>query len=284
VFIINSPQTSLPSRLHQAKNIHPKSVYYRYNSDRGEVYRVKQVKDSGLFVSWVFQNRPVTDIAYFPTGAALTAFTTTLDSSLTAARPDILSIENEEGKPEYHKGTVLDYLNELNACVAVSHAHKVPISNGGLTQGVVYAMRRWYINRGRADSVTWLNNALNLPTNLNNTYAQSQEAWYIPLLAGFAVSEMDYVNLHWYEPPHMDTLPVVTTGVLPPLINYIRTVTGKQVITTEAGTRNHSNALLFQMFTEINDTNIPIAIYYDGVGSLAVQNEAGYILFLASLP
>jgi hypothetical protein len=82
VFIVNSPQTSLPSRLHQAKSIHAKCVYYRYNSDRGEVYRVKQVKDSGLFVVWVFQNRPVQDVAYFPTGDALTAFTATLDSCL----------------------------------------------------------------------------------------------------------------------------------------------------------------------------------------------------------
>jgi hypothetical protein len=72
--------------------------------------------------------------------------------------------------------------------------------------------------------------------------------------------------LHWYEPPRTDTLPTITSGVLPPLINYLRVITGKKVITTEAGCRNHSDALLSQMFTEINNTNIPIAIYYDGVG------------------
>jgi hypothetical protein len=109
-------------------------------------------------------------------------------------------------------------------------------------------------NRGLADSVTWLNNALGLPTNLNSTYALTQEAWYIPLLAGFAASQIDYVNFHWYEPPRTDTLPTTTSGVLPPLINYLRVITGKKVITTEAGCRNHSDALLSQMFTEINNT------------------------------
>jgi hypothetical protein len=37
------------------------------------------------------------------------------------AKPDLLSIENEEAQAEYHKGTVQDYLNELNAAQPLLH-------------------------------------------------------------------------------------------------------------------------------------------------------------------
>jgi hypothetical protein len=99
-------------------------------------------------LSWVFQNNLLVMLHTFLQARHLQHLQQ-LDSCLTVAKPDLLSIENEEANAEYHKGTVQDYLNELNAATVVAHAHgNVPISNGGTTQGVVYAMRRWYIKQG----------------------------------------------------------------------------------------------------------------------------------------
>jgi hypothetical protein len=279
-FILNSFQSSLAQKIHQSKSIASLNKAYRYNTNRGDnFYSVKQIQDSGLLCAMTFNNRPVQDVAYFPTGAALTAFTKTLDSLLTIRKPDLLSIENEEGNTSYHKGTVQDYLAELNASTTVAHAHNIPISNGGTTLGAVYALRKYYQDNNLTDSVTWLNTAMGLNPS-NTSYAQSQLDWYIPLLAGIAASNIDYINFHWYEPPRTDTLPTTTSAVLPPLINYLRIATGKPVITTEAGCRNSSTPLLFQMFNEITQAGCVWAIYYDGVGPLAFQNEAGWRAYL----
>jgi hypothetical protein len=284
VFILNNPQTSLPSRITQAKNIHVKNTAYRYNYDIGQGYFNQRIKDSGLLCMMTFNNKPVQSVAYFPTGAELTACAATLDSLLNISKPDLLSFENEEGNAQYHKGTVQDYLAELNALTTVAHAHNVPTSNGGTTQGIPYAMRHWYQTRGRLDSVAWINNACSLSPNQNTSYSLQQVNWYEQLLAGIQVSAVDYVNYHWYEPPRTDTTPVITSTVLKPMVNYLRVMTGKPVISTEIGSRNHSSSLLFDMLTESHDADTKIIIYFDGVGSLAIQNEAAYITYLMSLP
>jgi hypothetical protein len=284
VFIFNQPPTPFATRLNRAKNIAPNLQAFRYNVDRGEAaYKVKEIQDSGLLAALVFNWKPVGDVAYFPTGSDLTAMGVTLDSLLTIRKPDLLSIENEEGNPGYHKGTPYDYLAELNAMTVISHAHHVPISNGGTTQGVVYALRKWYVDRGETDSVTWLNTVLNLPVN-PTPYGTQQENWYIPLLAGIATSNIDYINVHWQEPPRTDTFPTTTSKVLPRIINYVRVITGKPVITNEAGCRNHSTALLKEMFYEITNGGCKWAIYFDGNGDLSIQNEEGYKEFLNELP
>lgn len=280
VFILNTGTTlsARTSRANTIKGTLP-AFAFRYNYDRGDnTYSVQTIKNAGLLVAMTYNNRRVQDVAYFPTGAALTATVHTVDSLLTVSKPDILSIENEEGNQSYHKGTVTDYLAELNAITVVAHAHNVPISNGGTTIGVVYAMRKWFSDRGRADSVTWLNNALGLSPN--TSFGQAQIDWYVPLLNGIAASNVDYINFHWYEPPRTDTFPTTTSKVLPVLINYLRTITGKEVITTEAGTRNHSSALLFEMFDEITNGDCKLAVYYDGDGPAAVSNEQAFKAYL----
>jgi hypothetical protein len=177
---------------------------------------------------------------------------------------------------------VYDYLAELNAAAVIAHNHHVPISNGGTTLGVVYAMRQWYFDRGETDSVNWLNAALGLSSNMS--IGTDQVAWYQALLTGIAASQVDYINFHWYEPPRSTNLtPTTTSGVLPVLINYLRVTTGKPVITTESGCRNSSNSLLISMFNEIRLSGVKVAIYYDGTGSLAVQNESGFKVYLNGL-
>jgi len=44
-------------------------------------------------------------------------------------------------------------------------------------------------------------------------------------LAGFAASDMDFVNSTGNEPPRQDTFPTTTSGVMPPLINFLRVKT-----------------------------------------------------------
>lgn len=283
-FILNSPQTSLPSRITQCQAISTKCEWFRYNYNRGDLfYSVNQIQTAGLKVAMTYNWRKVTDVAPFPTGADLTRDTTTADSLYQITKPDLTSIENEEGNSAYHKGTVTDYLAELHANAIVAHRYHIPISNGGTTNGAIFSFRQDYYDRGKADSAHWIDTTLGLNPNTSASYSLQQVAWNKTLLLNIKAAGADYVNFHWYEWPIAADISIThTSGILPELIKYMQRVSGLPVITTEAGCRNSSTALLIEMFTEIKNSPTRIAIYYDGGGPLAVQNELGYKTFLNS--
>lgn len=283
VFILNNPPTTLSARTTRATNLSDALTSYRYNVDRGDnTYSVHAIHAAGLLVAMSYQNQPVQNTAFFPTGAALTASAFTLDSLFDIETPDLLSIENEESNQSYHKGTPQDYINELNTLGAVAHAHGVPYSNGGTLIQLVYYIRKYYQDHGLTDSVNWINTAAGLSPGTGPA-AQAQINWYSVVIPAFRNSNMDYVNFHHYEPPRTDTVPTTESGLTRVIINFLKQQTGKEIITTEFGTRNHSNALLIQMCNIIKDAGVKWAIYFDGDGSVAFANEPAYKTFLNSL-
>jgi hypothetical protein len=241
--------------------------------------------DDGLRVALTFNHKRNQTLPYFPRGTTeINFYASKLDSLLKLPdKPDVVSINNEEGHREYWKGTPYDYLIWFEACVKVAHNNGVPISNGGITHGIVYSLRKWYADRGLQDSVDFVNEKFLLGGS-TTSYIQEQLDWYEPLLAGFAASEMDYVNLHWYEYPRQQTQLNETSKLLPLLINMIRVRTGKDVLTTETGTHNYHIPLLWEMFNEWRASGCRYVIYFAGekseAGGLATDLSDAYRAWL----
>lgn len=270
---------------------------FRYNYDyiqqsgTAPPYRVGQIMDEDLRVALTFNHNangmqwPAGDHTFPNTPQEITFFSSKLDSLLGLAdKPDIVSINNEEGHREYWEGTVQEYLTYMEACVQVGHAHGIPVTNGGTTIGIVYAMLQWYIDLGKpADSIQYIKDKFGITGNAGGAFATSQRQWYQTLLAGFAVSDMDYVNMHWYEPARDNTTDTVTSGLVPLIINYIQSVTGKGVITTETGTKNASYNLLYELMDQYKAANVRYLIYYAGEsdqGAQAYDNSPAYKAWL----
>lgn len=283
------PLTSQTYPTFQARLDHAHYVgvpVFRYNYDYGDQYKTDDVINDGLRCALTYNHRrngmqsPNTNHD-FPVGTAeINFFAGKLDSVLSLPdKPEIVSVCNEEGHREYWNGTVQQYLAFLEACVTVSHNHGIPISNGGITNPVVYSLRKWYVDRGLQDSVDFVDAAYDITGNAGGTYVQEMLAWYEPLLNGFAASNMDYVNLHWYEWPRTsgNASTIATSKLLPPLINFIQVRTGKPVITTETGTQNYQYALLYEMLDQWKASGARWIIYYaGGEKDRAVDNSEGY--------
>lgn len=285
VFVLTSPTyPTFQSRLDQAHYINVPVFRYNYTYGMGQ-YRVGDIIDDGLRVALTWNPRD-NNGTYFPIGTAeINFYAAKLDSFLKLTdKPELVSINNEEGHREYWKGTVADYLNWFEACVTVSHNNGIPISNGGTTIGIVYAMLQWYIDEGKpADSIQFIKDAFGITGSATGAYATQQREWYQQLLAGFALSDMDYVNMHWYEPARDNFTDTVTSGLVPLIINYIQSITGKSVITTETGTKNANNSLLYEMLDQYKAASVAYLIYFAGSsdqGAHAYDNSEGYKAWL----
>lgn len=257
----------------------------------GPTYRVGQIIDDGLICALTFNHNangmqwPAGDHTFPNTTAEINFYSSKLDSLLGLPdKPEIVSINNEEGHREYWTGTVQEYLTWMEKCVQVSHAHGIPCTNGGTTIGIVYAMLQWYIDLGKpADSIQYIKDKYGITGNATGPFATEMRQWYQALLAGFAVSDMDYVNVHWYEPARDNTTDVVTSGLIPLIINYIQSVTGKGVITTEMGVKNGDYGLAFEYFDQWKAAGCKYIIYYAGSsdqGAQSYDNSEAYRAWL----
>lgn len=211
----------------------------------------------------------------FPTPAQLPAALAFFDSTLTAHAgdlPDHIALQNEEPNPNYWSGSPTDYINWLNGATLIAHNHGVSVSNGGLIMNIVYYVRWVYQQEGNTAMVNEINARGHLYAGTGPA-AQLVIDWYKVEVPALAASNIDYIDLHWYEPmfnlkndnPNSDT----TTGILPIIINFLQERTGKKIISTEFGTDNGSQALFNQLADEFNDNGVKIRIYYAGDGPVA---------------
>lgn len=288
--------TALQGRMNHAHYVGVPLFRYNYDyvqqNGSAPPYRVNEITDDGLLTALTFNHNangmqwPQGDHSFPNTTAEINFFSSKLDSLLGLPdKPEVVSINNEEGHREYWEGTVQEYLVWMEKCVQVGHAHGLPVTNGGTTIGIVYAMLRWYIDRGASqDSIDFIKNAYGITGNAGGTYATEQRIWYETLLAGFANSAMDYVNVHWYEPARDNTTDIVTSKLIPLIINYIQVVTGKYVITTEMGVKNGNYGLAYEYFDQWKASGAKYIMYYAGSsdqGAQSFDNSEAYKAWLA---
>lgn len=293
--------TNIFNRMDHAKYVGVPLFRYNYDyiqqSGTAPTFRVEDIVDYGLKASLTFNhvanamqwpNNRTVDNNFPNTQQEITFYSSKLDSllkSLPANKmPEVVHINNEEAHREYWSGTVQEYLTWMEACVQVGHANGVAVTNGGTTIGIVYAMLQWYIDLGKpADSIQFIKDAYGITGNATGPFATEQRQWYQALLAGFAVSDMDYVNVHWYEPARDNTTDIVTSKLIPLIINYIQSVTGKGVITTEMGVKNGNYGLAYEYFDQWKNAGCKYIIYYAGnsdQGAQSFDNSEAYKAWL----
>lgn len=288
--------TNLQGRMNHAHYLGVPVFRYNYDyvqqSGSAPPYRVGEIIDDDLIAALTFNHNAngmqwsQGDHSFPNTTAEINFFSAKLDSLLGLPdKPEVVSINNEEGHREYWEGTVQEYLVWMEKCVQVGHAHGLPVTNGGTTIGIVYAMLQWYIDEGKpADSIQFIKDRYGITGSAGGTYATEQRIWYQTLLAGFANSDMDYVNVHWYEPARDNTTNIVTSELLPLIINYIQIVTGKNVITTEMGVKNGNYGLAYEYFDQWKASGARYVIYYAGSsdqGAQSFDNSEAYKAWLA---
>lgn len=213
----------------------------------------------------------------------LTAYATKITQILTDYKPLVAVIENEEGNPAYYDSsfTAEKYLNMLNIATSIAHTKGVRITNGGLITSVLHGLvYRWInTNEGAIAANSYLTN--NVPTYLqsvvklanNSTYEQAIST-YIALIAGYASSDIDYINFHNYEPNNSsgyadNSITSPTPDTINRITQYLYTMTGKPVITNETGQKNNNGTLTVNMMNLYKLNSFPYVVWYDGDGIAA---------------
>lgn len=229
---------------------------------------------------------PVDGPVPFPTTLTtyLAKIASVLDTFSGGYAPEFVVLENEETNRTYHSGTMEDYLAMLEAAIPVVHSYGLKVTNGGIhSQGVCYWVWRDLVDNGApGEAEAWMaltfnaameNAALNPGSN-----AELDEYWakIDTLLTGYTTLDIDWVNLHLYEPLNGigDGLVTVPTA-FERMRDYVFNRTGKQVITNESGQENEDAGLCTSMMQAFVDGSYEYCIWFsgDGDGGARALNE-----------
>lgn len=177
---------------------------------------------------------------------------------LDAYRPKVLVVENEENAPPfYYDGTrrgvwdspedgidtVRAYARQLFAACEVAHERGVLCTNGGLTSGAAAALTWFYYleqdQPKRACDFARRAFYTRQDPRAGERYCQARSAAQVPaklrdkivriarpLLEVYRRAPTDLVNFHWY---------IHDPQALQEAVRYLRTATGKGVMTNEIG-------------------------------------------------
>lgn len=266
VYYFNAGTVPIPIMIDTVKNyIGVKNIRQNFTRGGGNVYDSSVIReiDSGLNVLLTVNNS---------TDGAI-GFATFLDSIMNRGRPTILSIRNE---PTQNSPSMAAYLQDLTAAIPIAHARGVKITNGGITRDVVYYMAYTWLNSGNQTYIDSANNWL-IPTlhlNMSSPAAIKAIGQYDTLFRVYDTLNLDYINLHWYEPSQTDTSVTTVSGVLPIVSNFIYTrLNNKPLMSDEFGTYNHSCGLLNDLVTEAIASHFKYLIYFDGNTIPAIKNQ-----------
>jgi hypothetical protein len=291
-FILGSVGTTIQQKSDSVLNFY-QIPYYRYNYDytTGGTWQIPYLHSKPLKVSLSFQYVPFSTLVPFPDSATYGA---ALRSKLALGAPEYLHIINEPSHKDTNKSVsqMLAYVKCLRAGGKAGHAVGSLVSDGGMTQGIYYAMLDDYKVRGKIDSFNIVANLMSVNTRTYpNAFIQKELAWYKPYLDTLntlrAQGLIDFANLHHYEPFRSDTSITQLSGLLTLVCNFITRKTGLQVITNEFGSRNHNAQLLTDLLTEMKQVRMPLQIYFDGsntVDMLAVAQPYTYKYFIHGAP
>ncbi len=227
----------------------------------------------------------------FPTD--MSAYSKQVNSILDKYKPEVVVIENEEDNPNYHSGDADDYINELKTGIEIAHSKGLKVTNGGITyREVCLIMYDDMMQRGKQQEANEFAQKVFPPAmimrinNTSNPQIKHQLEFGRKIIAAYKTLDLDYVNFHWYEPVKArgangtnknDT--IVDTKIFEFVANYLKTTTGKPVMTNEFGVFNTSPSLVKGLLQAVYNANLGYAIFYSsdgGVGkAVALQNVSG---------
>ena len=121
--------------------------------------------------------------------------------------------------------------------------------------------------------------------NLDNPQVARQLEFGRKIIAAYKTLDLDYINFHWYEPVKARTKVASSNSEFNPeifalVVDYLKTTTGKPVLTNEFGVLNSSPQLVKGVLQAARDAKLSYAIFYsaDGGGegkAVALQNATG---------
>jgi len=229
----------------------------------------------------------------FPTD--MNAYTKSLNSILDKYKPELVVIENEEDNPNYHEGTADDYINELKTGIQVAHSHGLKVTNGGITvREICLIIFDDYMQRGEKEkAMNFAQKAFpqNFVTRLGsgnmmkNPQIARQVEFGRKLMDAYKNLDLDYVNFHWYEPVQARGKGQDASSIsFDPetfafVVNYLKTKTGKPVMSNEFGVLETSPELVKSLLKAVKDNGLSYAIFYSADGgpgkAIALQNADG---------
>jgi len=198
-----------------------------------------------------------------------------LGQILDKYKPEVAVIENEETNKTYHTGPMSAYINELSNAVTVAHAKGVKVTNGGIhPQAVCYFVWKDYMDRGMtAEADSWMNLTFNSSMKYSAEHPEANNSTQFywrqvdTLLNAYTTLNIDYVNMHIYEPINdvgngKNTIP----GCIATMASYIKRRTGKPAMSNECGQRNTTPSLVTSMLQAFTTGSYPYAIWFSGDG------------------
>lgn len=208
----------------------------------------------------------------FPTD--MVTYRSKLESILNKYRPEVAVIENEPANDGYYTGPIEDYFKELSTAITVCHARGIKIADGALHTGMVMILvYQDYVNKGLVSQADDFASRALSPQYLRAAQGKGSDEINAKLekckkmLKAYKNMALDYVNFHWYEPLKDDNNPAMSApGVAKEVADYIRSVTGKQVLTNEFGQTNQIPALVASQVSEFKLANLAYAIDFSGKG------------------
>jgi len=241
---------------------------------RGRYFPYEAYIKSGIQVVLNVNQKPLNSPAVFPKD--LTNYREKFNSITNKYKPPVIVVENEEINPHYHIGPMTDYINMLKVALDVCHSKGIKVTNGGIYGPQLEVLAYRYLrtkSQNRADN--FANNCMypsqvKAAKNPGSAKDLEKKVRQLDTLLNF-YHNLDYINVHLYEPfnPYVDPSTVInaTPFVVAGIQEYLKTKTGKPVMTNETGQRDNTNPdLVASMLQKYDQLNFPYAIWYSGTG------------------
>lgn len=243
----------------------------------GKAPLLDKYRSNGFNILLTFLNssdggRPVS----FPTN--MSNYKSMLEKVLKQYKPEIAVIENEPFNDNRYKNntsTIDDYFKELQTAIDVCHNHGVKVSDGGLKgERVCILVYRNYIKKGQKNKADDFAKRCLSDKNLRAAKGDADKDVEAKIdqmqkmVDKYKQLNLDYVNVHWYEPfENINKYPRQSApGVLQEVADYLRSATGKEVITNEFGQNNDSPDLVESLVDALGGAGFKYAVDFSGEG------------------
>jgi len=199
------------------------------------------------------------------------------NSIINKYQPEVIVVENEEINPHYHEGPMSNYIQMLKVALDVCHSKNIKVANGGIYGPQLEVLTYRYLQtkgQKRADSFanhcmeTYQVKAAKQPNSNKDIEFKVRQ---LDTLLKF-YHNLDYVNVHLYEPFNPNVKPSSVNSATPVVVadiqEYIKSRTGRPVMTNETGQRNNTSAsLVSSMMKKYDQLHFPYVVWYNGDGT-----------------
>jgi hypothetical protein len=196
-----------------------------------------------------------------------------VEKVLNKYTPYVAIIENEETNSTYHTGDIEDYITELKTAVDICKSRGIMVADGGLNTAMVSILvYRDFVERGMQEAadefgrLALSSNNLRTAKGFGTADANAKLLRTQKLVNAMKTIDLNYVNIHFHA-PWLDYDPTrFPPKILKQIADYLRSVTGKEVICGEFSEHSKSSNLITSIVNEIKAGGYSYGIVFSGEG------------------